>query len=208
MVYRVYVERKNGFENDANALFYELKNLLGIKGLNKVRLINRYDAENIEKSLFDYSITTVFSEPQSDNVLDKLPEDATALFAVEYLPGQFDQRADSASQCLQLIAQCERPIIRTAKVYALYGDITDKDVDAVKKYVVNPVESRLASLEEYETLKQNYEIPTAIKTIDGFITAKREDLAKLGNDLGLAMDTDDLVFCQQYFPSLHRSGKI
>ncbi len=208
MVYRVYVERKNGFENDANALFYELKNLLGIKGLKKVRLINRYDAENIEKSLFDYSITTVFSEPQSDNVLDKLPTDADAIFAVEYLPGQFDQRADSASQCLQLIAQCERPLIRTAKVYALYGDITTADVDAVKKYVVNPVESRLASLEEYETLKQNYEIPTAIKTIDGFITAKREDLAKLGNDLGLAMDTDDLVFCQQYFITEKRNPTL
>ncbi len=208
MVYRVYVERKNGFENDALALFSELKNLLGIKGLEKVRLINRYDVENIEKNLFDYSIKTVFSEPQSDDVLTALPTDANALFAVEYLPGQFDQRADSASQCIQLISACERPLIRTAKVYALYGSITDADIDAIKKYVVNPVESRIADLGEYETLKQVYDIPTAIKTLDGFIDMDRDGLAKFCAELGLAMDTDDLVFCQNYFISEKRNPTL
>ena len=208
MVYRIYVERKDGFENDAVSLYNELKNLLGIKGLKKVRLINRYDVENIEKQLFDRSVNTVFSEPQSDNVLTTLPTDGNAVFAVEYLPGQFDQRADSAAQCIQLISACERPLIKTAKVYVLYGDITSADVDAVKKYVVNPVESRLASLDEYATLKQNYEIPTAIKTLDGFIDLDRNGLEKFGADYGLAMDTDDLVFCQNYFKSEKRNPTL
>ena len=179
-----------------------------IKGLKKVRIINRYDVENIEKQLFDRSVNTVFSEPQSDNVLTALPTDGNAIFAVEYLPGQFDQRADSAAQCIQLISACERPLIKTAKVYVLYGDITDADVDAVKKYVVNPVESRLASLDEYATLKQNYEIPTAIKTLDGFIDLDREGLEKFGAEYGLAMDTDDLVFCQNYFKTEKRNPTL
>ena len=208
MVYRIYVERKDGFENDAVSLYNELKNLLGIKGLKKVRLINRYDVENIEKQLFDRSVNTVFSEPQSDNVLTALPTDGNAIFAVEYLPGQFDQRADSAAQCIQLISACERPLIKTAKVYVLYGDITDADVNAVKKYVVNPVESRLASLDEYATLKQNYEIPTAIKTLDGFIDLDRNGLEAFGAEYGLAMDTDDLVFCQNYFKSEKRNPTL
>ena len=208
MVYRIYVERKDGFENDAVSLYNELKNLLGIKGLKKVRLINRYDVENIEKELFDRSVNTVFSEPQSDNVLTALPTDGNAVFAVEYLPGQFDQRADSAAQCIQLISACERPLIKTAKVYVLYGDITDADVEAVKKYVVNPVESRLASLDEYATLKQNYEIPTAIKTLDGFIDLDRLGLEKFGTEYGLAMDTDDLVFCQNYFKTEKRNPTL
>ena len=208
MVYRIYVERKDGFENDAVSLYNELKNLLGIKDLKKVRLINRYDVENIEKELFDRSVNTVFSEPQSDNVLTALPTDGNAVFAVEYLPGQFDQRADSAAQCIQLISACERPLIKTAKVYVLYGDITDADVEAVKKYVVNPVESRLASLDEYATLKQNYEIPTAIKTLDGFIDLDRLGLEKFGTEYGLAMDTDDLVFCQNYFKTEKRNPTL
>ena len=150
MVYRVYVERKKGFENDAKSLLGELKGLLGISGLENVRLINRYDVENIDEKLFDYSITTVFSEPQSDDVISALPTDATATFAVEYLPGQFDQRADSAAQCIQLIAQCERPIIRTARVYVLYGNLTENDVNTIKNYVINPVESREAELAKQE----------------------------------------------------------
>ena len=150
----------------------------------------------------------MFSEPQSDNVLTALPTDGNAVFAVEYLPGQFDQRADSAAQCIQLISACERPLIKTAKVYVLYGDITDADVEAVKKYVVNPVESRLASLDEYATLKQNYEIPTAIKTLDGFIDLDRLGLEKFGTEYGLAMDTDDLVFCQNYFKTEKRNPTL
>ena len=121
MVYRIYVEKKEGLQNEAVSLHKELNELLGITSLEKVRLINRYDVENIEKELFDYAVTTVFSEPQLDNVSDSLPDDGCTIFAVEYLPGQFDQRADSAAQCIQLISQKERPLVHTSKVYCLYG---------------------------------------------------------------------------------------
>ena len=116
MVYRVYVEKKKGLENEANSLFRELREMLNITALEKVRLLNRYDVENIEKELFDYSVNTVFSEPQLDNVTYTVPEDNCVIFAVEYLPGQFDQRADSAAQCIQLISQKDRPLVRTARI--------------------------------------------------------------------------------------------
>ena len=113
MVYRIYVEKKEGLANEAASLFHELTEMLGISTLTGVRLYNRYDVENIEKDLFDYSVNTVFSEPQLDNVTYSLEDDASIVFAVEYLPGQFDQRADSAAQCIQLISQKERPLLRS-----------------------------------------------------------------------------------------------
>ena len=128
MVYRIYVEKKEGLQNEAVSLYKELTELLGISSLKNVRLINRYDVENIEKELFDYAVNTVFSEPQLDDVSDKLPEDNCAIFAVEYLPGQFDQRADSAAQCIQLISQKERPLVHTSRIYCLYGDLTNEEI--------------------------------------------------------------------------------
>ena len=132
MVYRVYVEKKKGLEHEANSLYREITEMLGISSLTKVRLFNRYDVENIEKELFDYSVNTVFSEPQLDNVSYNVPDDNCTIFAVEYLPGQFDQRADSAAQCIQLISQKERPIVRTAKVYCLYGDVSYGELATIK----------------------------------------------------------------------------
>ena len=208
MVYRIYVEKKDGLANEALGLCRELNEMLGINTLKSMRLYNRYDVENIDKELFDYSVNTVFSEPQLDNVTYDLNKDADAIFAVEYLPGQFDQRADSAAQCIQLISRKERPLVRTAKVYCLYGDISTEQLNAIKKYVINPVESREASLDEVRTLVTEYEIPTSVATLDGFIDLDDSGLFSLMNELGLAMDLDDIRFCRDYFKGENRNPTI
>ena len=199
MVYRVYVEKKAGLDNEARALLNDARNLLGISALEKVRLLNCYDAENITKELFDYATQTVFSEPQLDIATADCDMDGAAVFAVEPLPGQFDQRADSAAQCIQIISQGERPLIRAAKVYGLYGKLTDAELAAIKKHVINPVECREASLELPETLKVAYAIPQSVATVEGFIALNEQGLAELLEQLGLAMDLDDLKFLQNYF---------
>ncbi len=205
MVYRIYVEKKAGLANEAAALKNDIVSLLQIKGLKDLRLLNRYDVENIDKQLFDYAVNTVFSEPQLDNVTENLENAENAVvFAVEYLPGQFDMRADSAAQCIQLIAQCERPLIKNARVYVLYGDLSDSDIAAIKKHVINPVESREASLETVSTLKTDYDIPETVKTLSGFCKLDRVGLEKFVKDYGLAMDADDIQFCQDYFKTEHR----
>ena len=133
MVYRVYVEKKKELANEAKGLLSEANNLLGIKNLTDVRIFNRYDAENITEELFNYAIGTVFSEPQLDIATSNISTEDATVFAVEFLPGQFDQRADSAAQCIQIISQGERPVIRSAKVYALYGNLSQKDSIDIKK---------------------------------------------------------------------------
>ena len=208
MVYRVYVEKKKELANEARNLFHEIKNLLFIDGLEDLRMMNRYDVENIEKPLFDYAVNTVFSEPQLDVVTDALPQDGAKVFAVEYLPGQFDQRADSAAQCIQLFSQGERPTVRTAKVYLLYGTLSEEQIAAIKKYVINPVESREASLDTVDTLKVSYEIPTTVKTLDGFTSLEDDGLADFIKTYGLAMDLDDIRFCRDYFRSEKKDPTI
>ncbi len=198
MVYRVYVEKKVGQTHEADGLLKEVQEFLQIKGLKSVRVINRYDAENLEKNLFDYAVSTVFSEPQVDNVYFDAPA-GKVVFAVEPLPGQFDQRADSAAQCIQILGQCDRPTIRSAKVYVLEGELSDGDISAIKKHVINPVECREASLECPETLAVEYAIPESVATVTGFITMNDEALSGLLDKLGLAMDLDDLKFLQNYF---------
>ncbi len=208
MVYRIFVEKKKELANEANALLGDAKNLLGIKNLTDVRVINRYDAENITKELFDYAVKTVFSEPQLDIASEEINTDGATVFAVEYLPGQFDQRADSAAQCIQIISQGDRPLIRSAKVYALYGELTEKDINEIKKYVINPVEAREAALEKFDTLKVDYAVPTTVKTLDGFNSYDEAELAKFVENYGLAMDRDDIKFCQDYFKSEHRDPTL
>ena len=208
MVYRVFVEKKKELANEAKGLLSEAKNLLGIKNLTDVRIFNRYDAENITEDLFNYAIGTVFSEPQLDITSSELNITDATVFAVEYLPGQFDQRADSAAQCIQIISQGERPIIRLAKVYALYGDLTENDIKEIKKYVINPVEAREAELKKPETLTADYDIPTTVKTLDGFLSLDRAGLEQFVKDMGLAMDADDIAFCQDYFKSENREPTI
>ena len=198
MVYRVYVEKKPGQTHEASGLLKEIKDFLQIESLTDVRVLNRYDAENIEESLFSYAVNTVFSEPQVDNVSYEVPTGDT-VFAVEPLPGQYDQRADSAAQCIQIISQGNRPLIRTAKVYVLSGALTEAEIAAVKKHVINAVESREASLELPETLATQYAIPQTVATVEGFIAMDDAALAELLDTLGLAMDLDDLKFLQTYF---------
>ena len=198
MVYRVYVEKKAGQTHEADSLTKEIKDFLQIGALENVRVLNRYDAENIEESLFNYAVNTVFSEPQVDNVSFDVPQ-GQIVFAVEPLPGQYDQRADSAAQCIQIISQGNRPIIRTAKVYVLSGELTEENVAAIKKHVINAVESREASLKKPETLAIQYATPETVATVDGFIGLDENGLTELLDKLGLAMDLDDLKFLQAYF---------
>ena len=209
MVYRIFVEKKTGLDNEAKGLLNEAKNLLGIEKLENIRLFNRYDAENITEELFNYSVKTVFSEPQLDNVSNVVDLPEAYVFAVEALPGQFDQRADSAAQCIQIISQGERPIIRTAKVYALYGALTEADIEAFKHHVINAVESREAALEVPETLTVEYAAPETVATVEGFINMNEAELEALLDEKGLAMDLDDLKFLQAYFRDTeHRDPTI
>ena len=196
MVYRIYVEKKPGFDVEANGLKNELVSLLGIKELTGLRLLNRYDVEGIDQELFDRCVDTVFSEPPVDNTYAKLPMTDGITFAVEYLPGQFDQRADSAAECIQLISQGERPLVRSARVYLLEGSLTEQQLEQIKKYVINPVEAREASLDEKSTLKMEHPVPTAVAVLEGFNQLDEAGLAKFIEEKGLAMDLGDIKFCQ------------
>ena len=198
MVYRVYVEKKNGQTHEADSLLKEVRDFLQIDALSSVRVLNRYDVENIDEQLFSYAVNTVFSEPQVDNVSYDVPK-GTFVFAVEPLPGQYDQRADSAAQCIQILGQCERPVVRSAKVFVLEGNLTEANIAAVKKHVINAVESREASLALPDTLVMEYVAPETVATVEGFIGMDNETLAALLDQLGLAMDLDDLKFLQAYF---------
>ena len=208
MVYRIFSEKKKELANEAKGLLKDINSLLQIESVKDVRIINRYDVEDIEKDLFDYSVKTVFSEPQLDITSETIDCSDATVFAVEYLPGQFDQRADSAAQCIQIISRKDRPKVRTAKVYLLYGKISANDLAAIKKYVINPVEAREASLDKPETLQTNYEIPQSVETLSGFTDLDQDGLAKLISDMGLAMDIDDITFCQSYFKGEERNPTI
>ncbi|MCF0137870.1 MAG: phosphoribosylformylglycinamidine synthase [Oscillospiraceae bacterium] len=207
MVYRVFVEKKKELAYEAKSLLSDARNLLGIASLTDVRVINRYDVENIAAELFEYAKTTVFSEPQVDIISDMLCAEGT-VFAVEYLPGQFDQRADSAAQCIQIISQGERPDVRTAKVYVLSGELSEAELREIKKYVINPVEAREAAMELPETLKTEYEIPAPVKTLTGFGSMGEQELRDFIKAYGLAMDFDDICFCQRYFRSENREPTV
>ncbi len=208
MVYRIFVEKKPGLDNEARELLNDANTLLGITGLKKVRLLNRYDAEDMDPELFQRAVKTVFSEPQLDIASEEADTEGAAVFAVEYLPGQFDQRADSAAQCIQFISRGERPLIRSARLYMLYGDLTEKEIAEIKKYVINPVEAREASLEKPETLRTEYAVPTEVAVLDGFTELDRAGLENFVEKYGLAMDTDDIAFCQQYFRQEKRNPTI
>lgn len=208
MVYRIYVEKKPGFDGEAQALQNELCSLLGIEQLTGLRLLNRYDVEGIDQALFDQCVSTVFSEPPVDDTYTELPAWSDSCFAVEYLPGQFDQRADSAAECIQLISQGERPLVRSARVYLLEGALSDAQTDAIKKYVINPVEAREASLETRATLKMEYPVPAAVAVLEGFNQLDEAGLADFIREKGLAMDLGDIKFCQEYFRTEQRDPTI
>ncbi|MBO5317727.1 MAG: phosphoribosylformylglycinamidine synthase, partial [Oscillospiraceae bacterium] len=207
MVYRVYVEKKSGQTHEAESLLKEVREFLQIKGLSSVRVLNRYDVEKIDEKLFRYAVNTVFSEPQVDNVSYEVPQ-GSIVFAVEPLPGQFDQRADSAAQCVQILSQGDRPLVRTAKVYVLEGDLSQDDIAAIRRHVINPVECREASLDLPETLEMEVTVPDSVATVEGFLDLDAQGLSKMVKELGLAMDLDDITFCQTYFKTENRNPTI
>lgn len=200
MVYRVYVEKREGLTSEADALMNDLRTLLQIQGLERLRVLNRYDIDKIGKEEFEESVKTILSEPQLDKISYTLPkEDCSFLFAVEYLPGQYDQRADSAAQCIQIAFQGDRPLVRSAKVYCLSGTFGEEEKEAIEKHLINPVECREATLEEYKTLEMPFEAPKPVAVIKGFRVLDDCGLAKLQETYGLAMDLDDLRFCREHF---------
>ena len=209
MVYRVCVEKKPGLAPECASLLSDCRSFLDLKGLESVRIWNRYDVEGIDETLFAYATNTVFSEPQLDLTSGEIDASgAAAVFAVEPLPGQFDQRADSASECIQLLSQGERPSVRSARIYLLDGELSAEDLEAIKKYVINPVEAREASLDTRDTLKMEFAVPTAVETLNGFCALDDAALENFRNEKGLAMDHADIVFCQNYFKSEQRDPTI
>ena len=209
-VYRIYVEKKPRYAVEGDQLLSDLKTSLRIDGIAGVRIINRYDVEDISKEDLERSIPVVFSEPPVDTVLDALPTPAAdeKMFAVEYLPGQFDQRADSAAQCIQMLCKGERPLVKYAKIYLLKGSISDDEFARIKHYLINAVESRECGYEEYKTLKTEYDIPTEVAVLDGFLQLDKDGLADFVKNYGLAMDNDDIKFCQDYFKTEKRDPTI
>jgi len=201
-VFRCYSQKKPGFDVEAQGLCKALQEQLGVQGLTSVAILNRYDADQIDPAIYEQAKGIVFSEPMVDVVYDETypaPEQAHAVLAVEALPGQFDQRADSCAQCIQLMAGVERPLIAYAKVYLLEGELSEADLDKIRGYLINPVESREAAMDKPETLARTYDIPSQVATVEGFTALDDAGLSELLSTLGLAMDLDDLKFLQTYF---------
>ncbi len=200
-VRRVYVEKKAPFAGKAKELRSEIGSYLGIKSVSKVRVFIRYDVENVSDEVFEKACTTVFSEPPVDILYNEkidIPENAK-VFSIEALPGQFDQRADSAEQCVRFIKGEEEPVIRTAVTYMIIGDVTDEELKKIEDYTMNPVDSRIASEDKPQTLVENYEDPDDVKILDGFKDMEEEELKKLYESFGLAMTFNDFKWIQTYF---------
>lgn len=207
-VFRLYVEKKQAYAVEANAVLGDLKSALSLPGLTGLRLFNRYDVERITAQDFAAAESTVFSEPQVDLLYHQLPSHEGAVFAVELLPGQYDQRADSAAQCVSILTQKEPPLVACAKVYLLEGTLSPEEVAAIKSYLINPVESREASLDTPATLEQSYPVPADVAILEGFTTLDEAGLREFISDYGLAMDLEDISFCQQYFAREQRDPTI
>lgn len=199
-VYRVFVEKKKGNDIEAGQILEDLRGNVGLTGLEDLRIINRYDAQGLSDAEFDSAVKQVFSETNLDNVYYDLKiDDGWKCFATEYLPGQYDQRADSAAQCIQLLTAGERPKVASAKVIAVKGDISDDEFEKIKSYIINPVESRVASMELPETLDIKTDVPADIVRIDGFIEMSDDEIAAYHDSMGLAMSVADLCWVRDYF---------
>ena len=207
-VQRIYVEKRPEHAVEAKGLLAEFRGLLGVKGLTGLRILNRYDVEGMAPEQFRQAVPVVFSEPQLDEVYPAIPQGEFTVFATEYLPGQFDQRAASAAECVGLLFGGERPAVATARVFLLSGSVSEAELAAIKKYVINPVEAREASLEEKATLAAEYPAPDHVATLTGFIELEKPALAAMVQQYGLAMDADDVAFCQAYFRKEGRDPTI
>ena len=204
-VRRIYVEKKNGFDVEAKGVLADLKENLSLKGLKDVRIINRYDVSGVSDEEYQKARNLIFSEPPVDNAYDEEIEISEGkVFAVEFLPGQFDQRAASAEECISILTEKERPTVRSAKVYVLIGDISDEETEAVKNYVINPVEAREASLEKPTSLVMETVVPDDVATVDGFTEMDESKMEEFLSKMGFAMDMDDLAFCQKYFKNTEK----
>jgi len=203
-IYEIYVEKKANYAQEAVSLAADLQIGLKIDKITKIRIINRYFVENIQANDFETAKKTIFSQPPVDNIYETLPsfydsQSKARVFAVEFLPGQFDQRADSCAQCISLATGRERPKINSAKIYAIYGEISDDDFIRIKSWLINPVESREAAMEKPQTLIQKYPEPEDVESVGGFISLTDDGLKKLQENMNLAMDLSDMQFCQAYF---------
>ncbi len=210
-VFRCYTEKKEGFDVEAKALLKDLTGTLGVTGLTGLRLLNRYDAEGIDEATYAAARSGVFSEPQCDNCYDEeMPAvaEGDTVLAVESLPGQYDQRADSCAQCIQMITCGDRPLIRTARIYVLSGDLTEEDLHKIKSDLINPVESREASLDKPETLHQEHPVPPDVAVIDGFLAMDDAALQTIHETYGLAMDLEDLHVFQEHFCQIDRDPTV
>lgn len=204
MVYRIYVAKKTEFAQDDKHLLQDIRTNLGIKELTGIKIYNRYDCEGIGKKVFDSCVHSVFSEPQVDNTYTKINIDKQICFGIEYLPGQFDQRSDSAAQCIQFITSSTKPLVRWAKIICLQGKISACQLTKIQNYVINPVESRIASLDKPQTLKMDTETPKKTPVISGFCDMKAADMKKFIDTYSLSMDESDVVFCQNYFKNTEK----
>ena len=207
-VRRVYVEKKPEFAVEAQAMLREIRDILMIPSVTGVRILNRYDVEGVDDALFEKCLPIVFFEPQLDRVSEKLPEGADRVFAAEYLPGQFDQRAASCEECIQLVGQCSRPTVRTARVYLLTGEPSEEEMARILRHTINPVEAREASLAERETLRESYPTPEDVPVLEGFTALEGEELGQFVRQYGLAMDEADLAFCRDYFRGERRDPTL
>ena len=199
-VYRVYVEKKAPFAVEAQGVLSDIHSSLGIGGVTGVRILNRYDVEDITPEDFELAKKTILSEPQVDEVYDELPAFGAQdkVFAVQFLPGQFDQRADSAVQCIQLATQHDRPTVASAKVYVISG-ASDEELSRIKKNLINPVESMESPLEPVQTLHTPFDVPADVAVLEDFNNLDQKGLEQFIAHYGLAMDLGDITFCQQYF---------
>lgn len=201
-VFRCFTEKKPGFDVEAQGVLEQVRSFLGLANVENVRIFNRYDVEGVSDYVYQRARGTVFSEPQVDNCFDEqMPELSGKhwVLAVESLPGQYDQRADSCAQCIQILTCLERPNVNAAKIYVFFGNLSDEDKNKLENYLINPVESRQASMEKPETLSREHPAPEPVPIIDGFISFDRAKLAEMLDSYGLAMDIDDLAFMQSYF---------
>ena len=206
-VFRCYVQKRSGFDVEARSLCRDLREQLDVKGLASVAILNRYDVEGISPAVYEQARQAVFSEPQVDAVYDEgfpRPAGAHSVLAAEALPGQFDQRADSAAQCIQLMTGGDRPLIAYAKVYVLEGVLSAPELERISAYLINPVESREASMDKPDTLARSYGAPPAVPVLDGFTELGEEELPALLDRYALAMDLADLKFLQSYFRDWER----
>ena len=200
-VKRVYAEKKQAFAVQAKALQHEIKSYLGIRGVTNVRVLIRYDIENLSDETFERACNGVFAEPPVDTLYKEMfpMKENERAFSVEYLPGQFDQRADSAVQCVQFIREDEEPVIRTATTYVIEGEMTDEEFEAVKAHCINPVDSRETGMDKPETLVTQFDEPKDVRIFDGFQYMEEGRLKELYNSLGLAMTFKDFLHIQKYF---------